>query len=180
MNSATWHWLRFAALCPMAAIGLEWPDALLLAAVLALTLLVVDAGLLVLRKWSTADQQIVIAALLAAIVTGALDLILQATCHAHAQTLQSYLPLPIVAAVLFCRGDGAVSWLNVLRSAVLRGTAFGVALLAGAGLHAALPEDARIAVSLIVCGLVLAIVAPDDVETTSVRRPRARVTGPLR
>lgn len=183
MNSAAPHWLRLAALCPLAAIGLEWPAALLLAGVLALTLPVVDGGLLALRNWSTSDQQTIIAALLATIVTGAADLILQAICYAHAQTLQPYLPLPIVVAVLFCRADAASSFTNVLRSAVSRGTAFGSALLTGAGLHAVLPEDARIAASLIVCGLGLAIVArhvPLETQTISARRPRARVTGPLR
>lgn len=182
MNSAALHWLRVAALCPLAAIGLEWPGALLLTGVLALTLLAVDVGLLALRKWWTNDQQPIIAALLAAIVTGAADLTLQALCHAHAQILQPYLPLPIVAAVLFCRGDNA-SWPDVLRIAVLRGTAFGVTLLMNAGLHAVLPADARIAASLIVCGLVLAIVsrvAPVETDISSARRARARVTGPLR
>jgi Na+-translocating ferredoxin:NAD+ oxidoreductase RnfE subunit len=183
MNKAALHWLRLAALCPLAAIGLGWSAALLLAGVLALTLLAVDTGLLALRKWWTNDQQPIIAALLAAIVTGAANLILQAICHTQAQTLQPYLPLPIVVAVLFCRGDVASSFTNVLRSAVSRGTAFGAALMMGAGLHAMLPADARIAASLIVCGLVLAIVArvaPVETETISTRRPRARVTGPLR
>jgi Na+-translocating ferredoxin:NAD+ oxidoreductase RnfE subunit len=177
------HWSRLAALFPLAAIGLEVPDALLLAGVLALTLLAVDAGLLALRRVAMADQHLVIAALLAAIVTGALDLVLHAVCHAQAQVLQPYLPLPIVVAVLFGRVDATSTWLGTLRNAALRGSAFGAMLVMGAALHALLPDDARIAASLILCGLLVATVAkfaPADATPPRPRRPRARVTGPLR
>jgi Na+-translocating ferredoxin:NAD+ oxidoreductase RnfE subunit len=183
MNSAAWRWLRLVALCPLVAIGLGWLDALLLAGVLALTLLAVDTGLLALRRWCTRDQQTLLAALLAAVASGALDLVLQAICHTHAQTLQPYLPLPIVVAILFCRADADAAALPALRATALRASAFGVSLLLGAALHAALPAESRIAVSLIACGLLLALVAriaPADTTTAPARGPRARGTGPLR
>ena len=184
MNSAS-LWLRLVALCPLATIGLDWLDALLLGGVLALTLLVVDAGLLALRKWSTSHQQITIAVLLAAIATGCCDLLLQAFCPSHAQALQPFLPLPIVAAVLFCN----IASLEATPSkwtGMLRGAAFMLALLLGAILHAALPAEAGIAAGLIASGLLLAIgkwLQPERTSSeasTSAPRTRARVTGPLR
>lgn len=180
------RWLRLVALCPLAAVGLEWTEALLLGAVSALALLVVDAGLFALRSRSTTDQQPIIAAVLAAIAVGSCDLLLQTFCHAHSQALQPFLPLPIVVAVLFCRIEPAHRWQAVPIAALSRGSAFTVALLIGALLHAALPFEAAIAASLILSGLLLAIsersmprMASGE-ASTSTPRVRARVTGPLR
>lgn len=182
-------WLRLVALCPLASIGLGLVDALLLGAVLTITLLVVDGGQHSLQRWLLEDQRPIVAALLAAIATSASDLLLQTICHTHAQILQPFLPLPIVVAVLFC-GIGRTEltpskWTWPL-DALLRGAAFTLALLIGAALHTLLPTEAGIATSLIVGGLLLAAIEWSTPRTasceasTSTPRTRARVTGPLR
>jgi Na+-translocating ferredoxin:NAD+ oxidoreductase RnfE subunit len=179
-------WLRLVALCPLASIGLGFVDALLLGAVLAIALLAVDIGQRSLRRWLADDQQPIVAALLAAIATSASDLLLQTICHAHAQVLQPFLALPIVAAVLFCRIEATPSkWTGTLNT-ILRGAAFTAALCIGAALHVLLPTEAGIAASLIASGLLLAIIersTPDGASSeasASTPRTRARVTGPLR
>jgi Na+-translocating ferredoxin:NAD+ oxidoreductase RnfE subunit len=179
-------WLRLVGLCPLAMVGLGWVEALLLGGVLAITLFIVDTGLLALRNWSTGNQRPVIAALLAAVATGMSDLLLQTFCDTHAQVLQPFLPLPIVVAVLFGRTDTTPRWSDTSIDVLMRGTAFTVALLTGAALHIFLPPAAGIVVSLVVAGLLLAIVerfaprAAASEASTSTPRLRARVTGPLR
>jgi Na+-translocating ferredoxin:NAD+ oxidoreductase RnfE subunit len=179
-------WLRLVALCPLAAIGPGFVDALLLGGVITSALLAVDIGLRGLRHWLTTDQQPIIAAMLAAIATGICALLLQAFCHTHAQSLLPLLPLPIVVAVLFCRPEDIPSKWMGMPGAILRGTAFAMALLIGAALHAALPDDAGIAISLILSGLLLALTHRSEPQaaaseaSTSTPRTRARVTGSLR
>lgn len=182
------NWLRLVALCPLAAIGLPIADALLLGAALAIALLVTDLCLLGLQRRAAQPQRPMMAALVAGIAAGAFDLLLQALWYPHARTLQPFLPLLIVVPVLFC-GAGSREhtrpvWAGA--TALLRGSAFTVALVCSAALHALLPPEAGIAASLIASGLLLAMIeraAPQQAAgevSASTPRIRARVTGPLR
>lgn len=187
-RSIVLNWLRLVALCPLVAIGLPVVDALLLGVALAMTLLVTDLCMRGLQRWVVAPQKLIVVALVAAIAAGAFDLLLHAFCYSHAQTLQPFLPLLIVVPILFYGADAGEKNLSIGMgsAALLRGSAFLLALVFSATLHALLPAEAGIAASLGASGLLLAIIeraTPQTVSSeasASTPRTRARVTGPLR
>lgn len=181
-------WPHLLGLCPLAAINLTIGDALLFATTLLITLLLTNACIALIQRWLIETQRLIITTLIATVIVGIIDLLLQAFCYERAQTLQLYLPLLTIAPLLLNKTDSIdrQKLFSTLRNALLTGGAFAVTLIIIAPLHATMPLEAGIALNLISCGLLCALANKfypqpiDSTAPTNTPRTRARVTGPVR
>jgi Na+-translocating ferredoxin:NAD+ oxidoreductase RnfE subunit len=189
MNNIVQRWLRLSGLCPLLAMTFSVADAALLGLALLVTLLVTDLCMTLLQRWLAESQRLIITALIAALTAAVIDLLLQALCYEHAQHLQIYLPLLVIAPLLLFKADAAVIRpMRTLRAGLFGASAFVFLLTSSAALRALLPAEAGLALSFIVSALLLALankIGPSSAAaylepSPHTARTRARVTGPVR